>query len=182
MHDVNSMVERLFQPSAVLPSQYFDSRPAELSPEKRLMFAVLIDAVRCLEMGLTGPASRKRTLAEVEWWLFRARGDQLFSFDSVCEALEIDPDHLRRGLLRWRDQKLAGKTSRMTRRSPVALFPRLGAPAPHLRRARRSAGVDETPLNSYRRRLTVSAKTMQTAKRRLLLSPRRALSSRERAR
>ena len=139
MYDVNSIVERVFQPTTLRPSQYFNSRPAELSPEKRLMFAVLIDAVRCLEMGLTGPASRKRTLAEVEWWLFRARGDQLFSFDSVCAALEIDPDHLRRGLLRWRDQKLAGKTSHMIRRSPVALCPRLGAPVSHLRRARRGA-------------------------------------------
>ena len=46
MYDDNAIVERLFQPTTVLPSQYFDSRPAELSPEKRLMFAVLIDAVR----------------------------------------------------------------------------------------------------------------------------------------
>src|SRR5260370_32563761 len=135
MYDVNSIVDRIFQPSTVLPSQYFESRPAELSPERRLMFVVLIDAVRCLEMGLTGPASRKRTLAEVEWWLFRARSDQLFSFDSVCAALEIDPDHLKRGLLRWRDQKLAGKASHMIRRSRVALFPRLGPPLSHLRRA-----------------------------------------------
>jgi hypothetical protein len=137
MYDVNSIVERVFQPSTVLPSQYFDSRPAELGPEKRLMFAVLIDALRCLEMGLARPASRKRTLAEVEWWLFRARGDQLFSFDSVCAALQIDPDHLRRGLLGWRDQRLAGKTSHMIRRSPVALCSRLGAPVSRLRRAPR---------------------------------------------
>lgn len=146
MYDDNAIVERLFQPSTVLPSQYFDSRPAELSPEKRLMFAVLIDAVRCLEMGLTGPASRQRRLAEVDWWLFRARGDQLFSFDSVCVALEIDPDHLRRGLLRWRDQKLAGKTSHMIRRSPVALWPRLGTPVSHLRRARRGGRGRRNPF------------------------------------
>jgi hypothetical protein len=137
MYDVNSIVERVFQPSALLPSQYFDPRPAELTPEKRLMFAVLIDAVRCLEMGLTGPASRKRTLAEVEWWLFRARGDQLFSFEGVCAALEIDADYLRRGLLRWRDQKLAARTSYMIRRSPVALCPRLGARVSHLPHTRR---------------------------------------------
>lgn len=138
MYDVNSIVECVFQPSTVLPSQYFDSRPTELSPEKRLMFAVLIDAMRCLEIGLTKPASRKRALAEVEWWLFRARGDQLFSFDSVCAALEIDPDQLRRGLLRWRGQKLAGKTFHMIRRCPVALCPRLSTPVSH-RRAQRGA-------------------------------------------
>jgi hypothetical protein len=137
MYDVNSIAEGVFQPSALLPSQYFDPRPPELTPEKRLMFAVLIDAVRCLEKGLKGPASRKRTLAEVEWWLFRASGDQLFSFDSVCAALEIDADHVRRGLLRWRDQKLAARTSRIIRRSPVALCPRLGARVSHLPRTRR---------------------------------------------
>jgi hypothetical protein len=139
MYDVNSIVERVFLPTTVLPSQYFDSRPAELNPEKRLMFAVLIDAVRCLKTGITRPVSCKRALAEVEWWLFRARGDRLFSFDSVCAALEIDPDQLRRGLLRWRDQRLEGKTSHMIRRSPVALCHRLGAPVSHLRRARRGA-------------------------------------------
>jgi hypothetical protein len=145
MYDVNSIAEGVFQPSAVLPSQYFDPRPAELTPEERLMFAVLIDAVRCLEKGLNGPASRKRTLAEVEWWLFRARGDQLFSFDSVCAALEIDADHLRRGLLRWRDQKLAARTSRMI----PSLFALASARGSRIFRIPGAGDVgDETLLNS----------------------------------
>ncbi len=148
MYDVTSIAERLLQPSTVLPWQYFDSRPAELSPEKRLMFAVLIDAVRRLEMGLNAPASRRKTLAGIEWWVFSARGNQLFSFDNVCPALEIAPHHLRPGLLQWLGRKLTGKTSHMIRRPPVVLSPKprragLGSSA---RRRRRAA--DETHVKS----------------------------------
>jgi hypothetical protein len=140
MYDDSLIIERLFQPYAIMPSQYFDPRPGELSPEKRLMFAVLTDALRCY-------ASRGKTAAnEAEWWLFRTKGDQLFSFHNVCDALEIDPDHLRRGLLRWRDRRLAGEDPRMVRRAPVGLSAHLGGPAPHLRRAhRRGAPPNASP-------------------------------------
>src|SRR5271170_6471872 len=148
MYEVKSIAERLLQPSTVLPWQYFDSRPAEFSPEKRLMFAVLIDAVWRLEMGLNAPASRRKTLAGVEWWFFSARGNQLFSFDNLCPALEIAPHQLRCGLLRWFGRKLTGKTSHMIRRPPVVLSPKprragLGSSA---RRRRRAA--DETHVKS----------------------------------
>ncbi len=91
----------VFVPEAVLPEQYFDRWASRASdtPEKRLMFAVLLDAVNELQ-GRNAKAAR-----QVEEWI---RGDNeaevAFSFRSICDALKIDPDYLGRGLLTWRER------------------------------------------------------------------------------
>ena len=87
-------------PDCILPEQYFDGlalRAADV-PEKRLMFAVLLDAVIQLRRRNTARS------AEAERWI---RGedddaDSPFSFVNVCETLGIDPGYLARGLLAWR--------------------------------------------------------------------------------
>jgi hypothetical protein len=33
-------------------------------------------------------------------------GDGLFSFDTVCETLGINPEYVRQGLLRWKKKRL----------------------------------------------------------------------------
>jgi hypothetical protein len=86
-------------PDAIVPEQYFDRLAARASdiPERRLMFAVLLDAVIQLRRRHSPDA------AEAERWI---RGeedeDSPFSFRNVCEALGIDPSYLARGLLAWR--------------------------------------------------------------------------------
>ena len=32
--------------------------------------------------------------------------DELFSFESICETLGLHPDHIRKGLMVWKDSKL----------------------------------------------------------------------------
>ena len=83
-------------PDAFLPEQYFDrlsSRTTD-TPEKRLMFAILVDAVIQLQRRNTPVA------LEAERWI---RGDDdeepLFSFQDVCDALGIEAGYLARGLL-----------------------------------------------------------------------------------
>ena len=120
MSTANWIVDRILVPDIILPSQHFDSRTRCLEPEKRLMLAVLSDAVRCFRMGAgseRGP--RRRLFSDAEWWLFRAKGNEPFSVEYICEALEIDPGRLRRGVHHWRDRELAGEAPRMIRRSPV---------------------------------------------------------------
>src|SRR5271154_280192 len=120
MFSANWTVDELLEPDIMLPSQHFGSRTKHLEPEKQLMFAVLTDAVRCFRMGSAcGQGPRRRLFADAEWWLFRAEGSGLFSLQSICDALEIDPRRLRRGMLDWRDRELAGEASRMIRRPPV---------------------------------------------------------------
>jgi len=123
-----------FVPEAVLPEQYFDRWAARASdtPEKRLMFAVLLDAVIQLQ-------GRNATdVAEVEEWIRGTTGDDTpFSFRNICEALGIDPTYLRRGLLVWR------------KRAP-------GAPYKAPLRQLRTSHTHVTPLRRRRRRRNVA--------------------------
>ena len=92
-----------FVPETLLPEQYFDrwSARASESPEKRLMFAVLLDAVIQLQ------GRNHKDAAEAEEWI-RDRGeDSPFTFGNICEALGIAPEPLARGLLSWRTRKTA---------------------------------------------------------------------------
>ena len=83
-------------PDAFLPEQYFDRLSAKTvdTPEKRLMFAILVDAVIQLQRRNTPVA------IEAERWI-RGEDDEepLFSFQDVCDALGIEAEYLARGLL-----------------------------------------------------------------------------------
>jgi hypothetical protein len=117
-------------PDSLLPDQYFDRLAARASdtPEKRLMFAVLLDAVINLQRRHSPRAT------EAELWIRGEDGDDApFSFRSICDALGIDASYLARGLLAWRAARA---------RSPV------GMPVRQLRTSQRRV----TPLGRRRRR------------------------------
>ena len=81
-------------PEMLLPSQ-MASQTAR-SPECRLIAAVLLDAA--LQLSRHG----SKGAAEAERWIRRSDGgDEAFSFVGVCEALQLEPTYLARGLLRW---------------------------------------------------------------------------------
>jgi L-fucose isomerase-like protein len=84
----------------VFPSQFFESHRVErcAEPFKRLMFALLLDAVRCFRSERINP----RLYSEAARWIFSTGKGEAVSFVSVCQALEVDPDCMRRGLLEWR--------------------------------------------------------------------------------
>jgi len=70
-------------------------------PEKMLMFAILVDAISCFQTFSSADAThRTRKFYEAKHWLLSNRQDWPFSYRNVCEALGLDPDYLRRGLLR----------------------------------------------------------------------------------
>ena len=85
----------------VMPSQFYPQFPNEgtLPGEKRLMLAVLADAVDILLKGDARDARSRRLLVETAQWV-RADDDGPFSFVNVCEALGLNPSCLRRGLVR----------------------------------------------------------------------------------
>jgi hypothetical protein len=93
-----------------------------VEPLKRLMLAVLADAVRCYQIGLDARATcRRRAFLEAQQWLFGARADGPFSFENVCYVLDITPDYLRQMLRNWRARRLGGACLPVVRRSPVIL-------------------------------------------------------------
>jgi hypothetical protein len=111
-----SMEERvtsLFQPDTLLPDQYLDTfrRRFHLEPEKKLMLAVLEDAVACFQKYVFARDVKGKVLfQEAEGWVHDQNGDWPFSFVSVCETLGFDPDYLRRGIIRWKENASAQHT------------------------------------------------------------------------
>ena len=108
-----SMEERvtsLFQPDTLLPEQYLDTfrRKLHLEPEKKLMLAVLEDAIACYQKYLFARDSKgKAFFDEAREWVEEAGAGSVFSFDSVCETLGLNPDYLRRGLTDWKRAALS---------------------------------------------------------------------------
>jgi hypothetical protein len=111
-------VASLFQPDTTVAEQYFDSlrRKTELYPEKTLMLAVLEDGIRCFQDNIGATHGKgKQLFAETEAWIFGGGNDWLFSFENICAALELNPEYLRNGLLRWQSAKLRQKGAGQTR-------------------------------------------------------------------
>jgi len=101
-------IASLFQPDTLLSDQYFENlrRKTFFEPEKRLMLAVLEDAIRYYQDNwFSRNSKRKRIFDETEEWILTPDSDWVFSFDHVCETLGLSPAYLRRGLLRWKQRK-----------------------------------------------------------------------------
>ena len=106
VHRGDERINALFQPDTLLPAQYLDTmqRTTFLEPEKRLMLAVLDDAINCYRENLFSQRGKDRRLFdEAEEWILTPGGDRAFSFDNVCESLGLNPEYLRRGLQRWKE-------------------------------------------------------------------------------
>lgn len=116
-------------PDVVLPDQFFSSESLGLpdSPEKRLMFAVLLDAITQLRQ-------RDSTRAiEAEFWIRDAQDEGVFSFANVCAVLGFEPTSLAAGLLA-KNSRIAGRAPlRHPRTSRLRVTPR--------RRGQRQAAV-----------------------------------------
>ena len=79
-----------------------------LEPEKRLMLAVLSDALHRYQRSLfTRNESSKEYRREVESWFGSKNGDWIFSFENICGEFAIDPEWIRGKLEQWK-RKRAG--------------------------------------------------------------------------
>jgi hypothetical protein len=91
-----------FEPDFLVPVQFFDltRRRATLDGETRLVFAVLEDAVRCYVKTVNSSRrSDREQFEEVQqWFRAEARGHSPFSFEYICDVLEIEPAALRERL------------------------------------------------------------------------------------
>ena len=112
-----------FEPDVLTSHQYFQlfRQKSHFDPEEKLMFAVLTDAIECFQKYLGASASRRRRLfTEAETWISSRDSSWPYSFENVCEALNIDPNYLRLGLTQWRidheSQKNTVQPSRKTLR------------------------------------------------------------------
>jgi hypothetical protein len=87
------------EPWIVLPSQTADAGGAAPSGERRLMAAVLADAIHLyLKHARGGNAPSQILFRETERWIESGDRSSLLSFENVCDVLDIDADRLRRAL------------------------------------------------------------------------------------
>lgn len=139
-------VSSLFQADTLLPEQYLDTyrRKLHLEPEKKLMLAVLEDAIACFQKYVFARHGKGKVLfQDAEDWIMDENADGVFSFAHVCETLGFDPTYLRQGLVRWKHQHAALQgTAKVYRLAPRPTKNRRGVPRSRRagRRLRRAAG------------------------------------------
>jgi hypothetical protein len=96
---------KLFEPDTLMSDQFYatQKKTHHSDPERRLMAAILEDAVSCLSRDPRNWARHhQKSAAEAESWInTEGEEDWIFSFTNVCETLGLDPDYMRRGLHRW---------------------------------------------------------------------------------
>jgi hypothetical protein len=91
------LFESPLEPDILFGSAFSRSKP--LQGERRLMLAVLGDAVDCCRRGRRARDPATRLLVdETRAWVESTDCGATFSFESICDVLDIDADYLRRCL------------------------------------------------------------------------------------
>lgn len=97
------------------PTDDFGAEVRKVSqPERRLLFAILADAIVRFRRLATAPRHATRELIEAERWIRSDDREWPCSFVNVCEALDIAYGPLRRAVLAWRRNAVG--PARVTRR------------------------------------------------------------------
>ena len=79
------------------------------TPERRLMAAVLRDAIDCyITDCFNVKRHKKRSYREAEEWFFSGDDHGVFSLYNVCGILSIDPGYIRRMLVRYKEENASG--------------------------------------------------------------------------
>src|SRR5262245_42008978 len=75
--------------------------------EERLMLAVLESAVEDFQKYVPARKTRgKQLFQHAEDWFLEKDSEELFSFENICETLGLHPDHIRKGLMVWKEAQL----------------------------------------------------------------------------
>jgi hypothetical protein len=103
----DDFLARILEPDIFLPSQFYGTGglSRQLEGEKRLMIAILKDAVECLEKyrDARNSAGRSHYDNALEW--VQDKGTEwLFSFTNICDLLGFDPEYVREVLLKRENQ------------------------------------------------------------------------------
>ena len=101
--------------------------------ERELMRAVLEDAIRCLA-GEIGPSrEREQLAADAREWIAASDSRSPFSFDNICDAIDLDTSSLR---------------ARLLRNAPI--IPCAGEPQMAVRRAKRERPAEDDIVKMIR--------------------------------
>jgi hypothetical protein len=94
------------------------SRKSLRDGETRLILALLESAIEDFQKYLLANGKRGHELFQAaEVWFLESDSVSFFSFENVCEHLQLDPSYIRQGLVRWKADKLAAELRRSADRS-----------------------------------------------------------------
>ena len=90
------------EPDIILPAQFL---PRTIpTPEKRLLLAVLEEAVGTYQRYVMATDRRRRRMfADVEAWFASDDAAWLYSFVAICDLIGLNAAYVRSGLGRWVD-------------------------------------------------------------------------------
>jgi hypothetical protein len=112
----DDFLARILEPDIFLPSQFYGAGglSRKLDGEKRLMIAILKDAVECLEKYRDARSSSGRTTYQnaIEW-VEDTSTDWLYSFTNICDLLGFDPHYMREVLLKRENRYIKPERPRM---------------------------------------------------------------------
>jgi hypothetical protein len=183
MQEKETLDERLpalFEPDTLLPIQYFEAmrRKHLLEGEKRLILSVLEDAIECFMKCIDASTSKgQRLFREADEWIAHEDKRWVFSFDNVCDMLDINPEYMRTGLRKWKEKRLDAIARRRAqlvleaeRAAAEAALNPAGPPAP--------APVIQAPVAAIQKPVKVAVKPAQAKRRevRAIKRPTRKLS------
>ncbi len=104
-----------------MPDQYLETvfSTTHLEGEKRLMVAVMEDAISCYQDYISTRDRREwKLFYEAAEWIFSRNDDEyLLSFHNICETIGLDPGYIRGGLLRWRHHRTKVNRNRFASRN-----------------------------------------------------------------
>ena len=105
----------------------FDTLRRQPTPETRLLIAILEEAINCFQRYyLAEHDSGQRLFREADEWLMSDHRDWAFSFESICDAIGLDPSYVRHGLRKWQagQRKTDGQQrSAAAECPPVSILP-----------------------------------------------------------
>lgn len=169
---------RFVIPDVLTPGQYYDRvhrDDHETQAVKRLMLAVLSDAVRCFQ---AYAAARNRIghqrFVEAEAWILDHKAEGPFAFVTICESLGIEPNCMREGIRQFGSLHADGtKPSRLGWRSPAnRTRPTVSSIGPRHRQCRTNKGGTE--VTSAIPRLAADANALDIPKDCAVLSEERS--------
>ena len=112
----DDFLARILEPDIFLPSQFYGSGglSRKLEGEKRLMIAILKDAVECLEKYRAARSGIGRVQYQnaIEW-VEDTGTEWLFSFTNICDLLGFDPHYLRAVLLKRENRYIKPRHNRV---------------------------------------------------------------------
>jgi hypothetical protein len=109
--DAESFLEvsvSLFEPDILNEAAFPRHAGSRITPERRLLIAILADAVDCYQKNLGARSARGRRLCrEAERWILSDDQAWVFSFRNICDALGVDAEAMRKRARVWKTLQLA---------------------------------------------------------------------------